>query len=281
MRKMWKVLGVLLVALVVLGVSTVGATPPEDLHCPEGWLAKVEFSPSNWERADGVTGSFGVSHSGAGGLLRGITSITSSDYTLTGFCVKAGRGNTGFLPMSELPWLAEEHDISHIVIYGERESRLCDEVVAGDKVFGDYYPLGDPVWNDWVIDGDTRTRTGRQLFQRDWYQLFYDAENREHICDVLEGSQKVGRLLRDYEDTPCIGMYMLVGYNYPCYLNRNPATDVQWNLPERFGVGGTITSYAQGLCNQVYTCDGWTTGNFQYTGEWVFVCEYEECLDCE
>ncbi|MHA2428849.1 MAG: hypothetical protein ACXADB_12575 [Candidatus Hermodarchaeia archaeon] len=79
-------------------------------------------------------------------------------------------------------------------------------------------------------------------------------------------------------------MYYLPGklyYDYGCYLTMNIETDVPWDIPERFVNEDGITDYAQGLCNQVYTCEGWTTGEFNWSGEWFFVCEYEECLDCE
>ena len=159
----------------------------------------------------------------------------------------------------------------------------CSETYAGEKVFTEYEPAGDAMWNDWVdLGDDVLYRTGSQLYERTWTQTFYDIHTEE-VCLVNDGSQKVGRLLAEKEDVPCIGMYLLPGageYDYPCYLNRNPETDSALELPVRFG-GDGWTDYAQGLCNQKWTCDGWVEDVFNWSGDWEFVCDFEPCLDCE
>lgn len=181
-----------------------------------------------------------------------------------------------------------EQDVSHLIYCNAEVYEPCSVTVPGEKEFGDWYEITDQIWNDWIVDGNTRSRTGRQAFAREWTQNFYDAENPELVCSVEEGIQRRGQLLREHEEKECeIGMYLLHGYNYPCYLNQNPNhvdpvtkepdPDTPWLLPERYD--GTV--YMQDLCNQVYTCDGWTENVFEWMGTWEFVCEWKPCLECE
>lgn len=177
-----------------------------------------------------------------------------------------------------------EQDVSHLIYCNAEVYEPCSITVAGEKELGEWYEASEPVLGEWVYDGDTRCRTTGQGLIQEWSQTFYDAENPEMICGVEEGINRRGLLGKECETAECDGMYLLQGklyYDYPCYLTRNPETDSPYSIPERFVKDGEITSYAQGLCNQLYTCDGWTTGQFNWGGEWSFVCDWEPCLDCE
>ena len=80
-------------------------------------------------------------------------------------------------------------------------------------------------------------------------------------------------------------MYLLEGRRYPCYLNLNPKTDSRDILPDRFNG----TDYMYDLCGVVYTCEGTYITDFEWVGadeygangEWEFVCDWRECLDCD
>lgn len=74
-----------------------------------------------------------------------------------------------------------------------------------------------------------------------------------------------------------VNWYELVGQTYNCYLPRNWKTDKQNVLPSRYDG----TDYMQNECNKLYTCqDGWTTGEFIWTGKVNFKCNLR-CLTCK
>ena len=287
MKKSKKItlLAVAFVAIValLLMATPAGATQPEDLHCPDGWLIKWEVQENGQvtsEIAPGVTGWFSISTSG--GYKRHISDLGSGDYTLTGFCVKASNENTGILPMSALPYYAGEHDISHVVVYGTKDYIPCTDTVPGEKIYTDWYKVGDEVWNPWKEVGDKLVRTGYQLWERSYTQNFYDARNREHICSVDEDVERRGQLLREEKDKPCEWqMYILQGLYYDCFLVRNDFLgDTEYTLPSRFDG----TDYMFNLC-ALYDCtpDGWELRlPFEWTGEWGTTCEpprpCDECL---
>ena len=170
---------------------------------------------------------------------------------------------------------------------GEKDYQPCDEVVAGEKIFSEWEPVGDPRLNDWVQTGslgdeynwvDLFKRTGSQLYQRTYTQEFRDARTGD-LCYVEDGLQKLGKLFVEEKEEQCDWkMYVLEGRYSKCYLIPN-ANDVKGELPSRFDG----TDYMYRLCS-LYDCtpDGWELRHeFQWTGEWSTTChEPVECDDC-
>ena len=66
----------------------------------------------------------------------------------------------------------------------------CEQTVALDKIYGDWYDVGDPVWGPWIDNGDgTFTAYGTQVTARDWTQDFVDSEFPTHVCDTDGGTE--------------------------------------------------------------------------------------------
>ena len=283
MKKSKKItlLSVAFVAIValLLMATPAGATVE---HCPDGWLIKWEVQENgsvNGELGAGVTGWFSISTSE--GYKRQITALASGDYTLTGFCAKAATGNTGILPMSALPYSAGKHDISYVAVYGTKDYQVCSETIPGEKVYSEWYPVGDPVFGPWYEDGDVLRRDGYQLFERTWTQNFYDARNPEVICSTDDDVEERREPLTEEKKKPCEWqMYILQGLYYDCFLVRNDTLgDTEDVLPLRYDG----TDYMFQLCS-LYTCtdNGWEFRfPFEWTGEWGTTCEPPRpCDDC-
>ncbi len=82
---------------------------------------------------------------------------------------------------------------------------LCSETVTLDKVYGEWYDVGDPVWNnDWIDNGDgTFTQTGTQATAVDWTQEVVDKYDETHICDTDEGSDPGSREVTETRTPTC------------------------------------------------------------------------------